>query len=257
MGRSTQAPAARPIRGLRSSAALALALLLALAVEGPIGCRRPPPMVEPPPTPTPSPTPRPTPRKPRPRRSPTPTPLPSLSPGATPEILTGVPSPAPGESVVPATPQMLEVTPSGPMPSRDTTSEPFTQGIGEGTSSQTARALETAERARIELQSGTTAHAIELSDDAIRISPRTIPAYVVRARAHLAEGETDLARADLAQASKLSPDRAWLAEIVAVTGTTYEADGKKEEALAAYGRAVLIFPGNKTARAGLRRLAGP
>ena len=257
MGRSTKAPAARPVGGLRAGAALALALLLALAPFGQIGCRKPPAMVEEVVTPTPSPTPSPTPRKPRPRRSPTPTPLPSGSPEATPEISVGAPSPSPGESVVPATSQALEVTPSGPMPSRDTTSEPFTQGISEGTSSQTARALETSERARIELQSGTTARAIELSDDAIRLSPRTIPAYVVRARAHLAEGETDLARADLDQAAKQSPDRAWLAEIVAVTGATYEADGKKEEALAAYSRAVLIFPGNKTARAGLRRLAGP
>src|SRR5262249_30064626 len=89
MGRSTMAPAGRPVRGLRAGAALALALLLALIPFAQIGCRKPPAMVQEVVTPTPSPTPSPTPRKPRPRRSPTPTPLPSGSPEATPEISPG------------------------------------------------------------------------------------------------------------------------------------------------------------------------
>jgi hypothetical protein len=214
----------------RRIAAAGVAVLAAAALAGcPARAPRSPReevVAKPTPTPRPSPT-----RRPRPRATPLPSPLPRPSP-------TQLPAPFSG-------------------PTRDVTREPLTRGVDSRTPMPTARALETAERARVELQSGTTERAIELADEALRISPATVPAWVVRARALLAEGSPELARGDLDHAATLDPDAAWMAEIVALTGATYEAEGKKEGALAAYRRAVVIFPANQTARDGLRRLSGP
>jgi hypothetical protein len=190
-----------------------------------------PPKIElPPPTPSPSPT-R-TPRKPRPKPTPTPT-----------AVMSPVPSPG---ALVPFS-----------AATRDVTREPLTRTISERTPVPTARSLETAERARIELQSGTTDRAIELADEAIRLSPESVAPWVIRARALLAEGSSELARQDLDHASTLTPEAAWMAEIIAVTGATHEAEGRTDAALASYRRAVVIFPANQTARDGLRRLSAP
>jgi tetratricopeptide (TPR) repeat protein len=214
---------------------LALALSLAACPRRPV---RPPEVDQLAPSPSASPSPSPT-RKPRPRPTPSPTPTPAPSPTFGLE---------PGASLTPS----LGVDGAG-----DATRGPLTRGIDSRTPISTARALETAERAQIELQRGTTDRAIELADEALRLSPVTVPAWVVRARALLAEGSPSLARADLEHAATLSPNPAWMAEIVALTGATHEAEGRQEAALAAYRRAVVIFPANQTARQGLRRLSGP
>jgi hypothetical protein len=163
--------------------------------------------------------------------------------------------PRPTLSATPG-PSPIPIRTAQPPPLADVTREPLTRGIAAATPTTTARSLETAERARIELQHGTTGRAIELADEALRLAP-TAPALVVRARALLAEGSPELARADLDRAAKLSPNPAWRAEIVAVTGATREAEGNLDAALTAYRQAVVIFPANQTARDGLRRLSSP
>lgn len=166
-----------------------------------------------------TPTPRPTPKKPRPRAS-------------------GLPKPSPSPSAT-----------------RDPTREPLTRQIDDHTPPRKAKSLELAEHARTELQSGTTESAIELANQALASWPTSVPAYVIRARAYLAEGSTPLARADLERAAKLSPEPAWSAEIVALTGVVQESDGHRDAAIVAYKRAVVLFPANQTAREALRRLS--
>lgn len=118
-------------------------------------------------------------------------------------------------------------------------------------------ALEMGELARLELEAGTTVRAFDLLDAAIRREPGLVELYVVRAHAHLAEGSAELARADLRRASELAPDTPWLAEIIAAGGAADEIEGRTDGALAAYRRALRLYPANQTARAALRRLAAP
>ena len=143
------------------------------------------------------------------------------------------------------------------LPGHDVTREPLVRMVDEKTPPTTISAYQNTERARAELASGTTDRAIALLDEAVVLAPQAVPPYVVRARAYLAEGSTDLARSDLARAAKLSPDRAWTAEIIALTGATEEAEGNRDAAIESYTRAVVLFPGNQTARDALRRLAPP
>ena len=104
---------------------------------------------------------------------------------------------------------------------------------------------------------GYVALAFDLLDPAIRREPGLMELYVVRAHAHLAEGSAEPARADLRRAAELDPDAPWLAEIIAAGGAADEIDGRLDAALAAYRRALRIYPANQTARAALRRLAQP
>src|SRR5581483_1220038 len=228
----------------RALAALCIAVVAAATASG-TGCgARRPTAREPEEIATPPPRPSPT-RRPRPRPTPRPTPT-----------STWLPAPNAPEQPL-ATPPGAASPGAYPAGGRDVTREPFTRAIDARTPEPTARALEAADRARVELESGTTGRAIDLADEALRISPNSVPAWVVRARALLAEGSPGLARSDLDHAATLSPDPAWMAEIVALQGATLEAEGKNEAALAAYRRAVVTFPANRTARDGLRRLSSP
>jgi len=139
-------------------------------------------------------------------------------------------------------------------PDRDTTREPLTRLITENTSPRDAGALKLAERAREELDGGTTEKAFELLDTAIKNAPSVQPPYVLRARAYLAEGATAQARADLDKAAALPAPTPWVAEAAAVRGAMFELEGNRAEALAAYRRALRIFPGNVTARDAIKRL---
>lgn len=117
-----------------------------------------------------------------------------------------------------------------------------------------ATAYRLAEQAGSELDRGTTDRAIELSQRAIKLNERAFPAYLVLARANVAEGLSGEARNVLARAAEQQPDPVWLAEIVAQNGATWEAEGKPEAAIAAYRRALAIYPANQTAREALARL---
>lgn len=117
-----------------------------------------------------------------------------------------------------------------------------------------AAARRLVDRARMEIDAGTAGRAFELLDEAIRLDPGCVPAYVLRARASLLVGSTEEARADLNRAVELNPKGAWLAEVVAVNGEVYEVEGNRDAAVAAYRRALGIFAPNRTAREALSQL---
>jgi Tfp pilus assembly protein PilF len=169
------------------------------------------------------------------------------------EMLGPTPTPTPSARPRP-TPRPRATNQAGTAPTRDVTHEPLTRMIDARTPPSMANAIETAERGRRELDSGTTDRAIELLDESIRLAPQLGPAYVLRAKAHLAEGASASARADLDRAAKLSPDPVWMAEIIAVGGAVYEVQGNSDAAVGAYRRALGVYPGNATAQAALRRL---
>lgn len=143
-----------------------------------------------------------------------------------------------------------------PAPMHDITRDPLTRLVTASTSARDAASLKLAERARQELDGGTTEEAFELLDTAIENSPRLAPAYVLRARAYLAQGATAQARSDLDKAASLPAPTAWVAEAAAVRGTMFELEGNRNEAIAAYRRALRIYPANQTARDALKRLTG-
>lgn len=164
-------------------------------------------------------------------------------------------SPAPQVTPRPARTRAPAPTPSRtPAPERDTTREPLTRMVTANTSARDASSLKLADRARAELDGGTTDSAFELLDTAIEASPKLAPPYVLRARAFLAEGNTDAARADLDKAAALPAPTAWVAETAALRGAVFEAEGNRTEAIAAYRRALRISPANQTAREALKRL---
>ena len=165
------------------------------------------------------------------------------------------PEPTPAPS---ATPRPKGKGPSAtrtPIPERDTTRDPLTRLVTDNTSSRDAAALKLGDRARVELDSGTTDEAFQLLDTAIESAPKLQPLYVLRAKAFLAEGNADMARADLERAAALPAPTPWIAEAAAMRGAAFEVQGNKTEAIAAYRRALKIFPGNLTAKDALKRLA--
>jgi len=142
-------------------------------------------------------------------------------------------------------------------PGVDVTREPLTRLIRDYTGEDEAAALHLTEQARLELERGTTTHAFELLDAAIEREPDSIPPYVVRARAYLAEGSASRARDDLREAVDLEPPTPWLAEVVALNGAIFELEGNGDAAVAAYRRALQISAANVTAREALRRISSP
>ncbi|MBM4266691.1 MAG: tetratricopeptide repeat protein [Deltaproteobacteria bacterium] len=177
-----------------------------------------------------------------------------------PDVVRG---PAPRRRAAPLAPP-IETEPTrlppdrvtGPTPvGTDVTRESLTARITVETPKSEAMALRLAQRAREELDGGTTTQAIELLDEAIKDSPATIPPYVIRAQAYLAEGSIDRARADLEKAARRDPSAPWLAEVVALNGELLEIEGNQDGAIAAYRRALRISSANQTAREALRRLA--
>lgn len=166
------------------------------------------------------------------------------------------PEPTPSPSATPRPKGKGPAAPTRtPAPERDTTRDPLTRLVADGTSSRDAAALKIGDRARVELESGTTDEAFQLLDAAIESSPKLQPLYVLRAKAFLAEGNAEMARADLDRAAALPAPTPWVAEAAAMKGAAFEVQGNKAEAIAAYRRALKIFPGNLTAKEALKRLA--
>jgi hypothetical protein len=173
---------------------------------------------------------------------PLPTPAPTASPTPTP---------------IPLVHRLVDPAAEPTPPAGDPTRAPLTEGLKPNVPPSLVSALQMGDLARRELEAGTTVRAFELLDTAIRMEPEVMELYVVRAQAYLAEGSTDRARADLARASELHPDAAWLAEIIAATGAAFEIDGRIDAALVAYRRALRVYSANQSARDALRRLAEP
>lgn len=142
-------------------------------------------------------------------------------------------------------------------PGVDITRGRMTDLIMPYTDEDEAIAFRLCDRARDELNDGTTTQAFELLDAAVDKSPDSVPPYVIRAQALLAEGSLERARADLRTAVDLEPNAPWLAEIVAVSGAIYETEGNQDAAIKSYRRALQISAANVTARDALRRLASP
>ncbi|MBM4242596.1 MAG: tetratricopeptide repeat protein [Deltaproteobacteria bacterium] len=164
------------------------------------------------------------------------------------------PEPTPAPSATPKAKKPVPTPTRAPAAERDTTRDPLTRLVTQGTSSRDAAALKLGERARTELESGTTDEAFELLDTAIESSPKLQPLYVLRARAFIAEGNAEMARVDLDRAAALPAPTAWVAEAAAMRGAVFEVQGNKPEAIVAYRRALKLFPGNLTAKDALKRL---
>lgn len=198
------------------------------------------------------PTPAPLPRAPEPEA------LPTYQPSPLPRRVRRVPRPLPTPMATPTPTPSVDCDRWGARLSTprdvDVTREPLTRLINECTPDDLAESIELTERARVELESGTAEKAVDLLEQAIRISPRAVPPYVLFARADLAEGQIERARSHLERAAALSPEPVWLAEIIALSGVSYESAGNPEAAAAAYAHALQVFPGNRTAREGTERL---
>lgn len=165
------------------------------------------------------------------------------------------PTPEPSATPRPARTRAPLPTPTrSGVPERDTTRDPLMRMVNDSTTARDESALKLADRARAELNSGTTDKAFELLDSAIETSPKLAPPYVLRARAFLAEGNAQSARADIDKAAALPAPTAWVAETAAMRGAIFEVEGNRTEALSAYRRALRIFPGNQTANEALKRL---
>jgi Tfp pilus assembly protein PilF len=136
----------------------------------------------------------------------------------------------------------------------DRTRDPLAWSISAGTPRHEAAAMRLVDRGRAELEAGTTDNALDLLDEAIRLDPGCVPAYIARAQASLLVGATRGARIDLDRAAAQQPRGPWLAEVVAVEGEVYETEGRNDAAIAAYRRALVIHPANRTARKALSRL---
>jgi Flp pilus assembly protein TadD len=159
---------------------------------------------------------------------------------------------------VPPTVHRLGEPGAAPTPlAADATQSPLTSRLGVNDPKNVVSALQMGDLARRELEAGTTVRAFELLDAAIQMAPERMELYVVRAQAHLAEGSSEPARADLQRAAELQPDAAWLAEIIADNGAADEIEGRPDRALVAYRRALRLYPANQTARAALQRLSEP
>jgi|RhiMethySRZTD1v2_1073278.scaffolds.fasta_scaffold150589_2 Tfp pilus assembly protein PilF len=168
------------------------------------------------------------------------------------------PMPTATPQVAPPTVHRLGEPGAAPTPlAADATRSPLTSRLGVNDPENVVSALQMGDLARRELEAGTTVRAFELLDAAIQMAPERMELYVVRAQAHLAEGSSEPARADLQRAEELQPDAPWLAEIIADNGAADEVEGRPDRALAAYRRALRLYPANQTARAALQRLSEP
>lgn len=119
-----------------------------------------------------------------------------------------------------------------------------------------AAALRIAEKARLEIEQGRDDDAIRDLGYAVSIDSSNPYTYLYLGRAYrgkkdFAQAITFFQRAELGLAS----DPAWLGETYAFEGQCYEQSAKPIEAAAAYRKALMLAPGNLTARVGFTRLS--
>jgi hypothetical protein len=119
-----------------------------------------------------------------------------------------------------------------------------------------AASLRITEKQRVELERGHIDDAVRELEHAVSIDPSNSYAYFYLGRAYIArkgypQALTFFKRAEIGLAS----NSAWLGEIYAFEGLSFEESGKSAEAAAAYQKALAATPGNLTARVGATRLA--
>jgi hypothetical protein len=119
-----------------------------------------------------------------------------------------------------------------------------------------AASLRITERERVELDRGHTDDAIRELAHAISIDPSNSYAYFYLGRAYTARKNYGQAQTFFKRAQTgLASNSAWLGETYAFEGVSLEQAGKSAEAVAAYQKALVVSPGNLTARVGVTRLA--
>ena len=134
---------------------------------------------------------------------------------------------------------------------------PLTAKIDAATPPGRAAALRLTEEGRQRLAAGDRARAIEILERAVAVDARVPYAYFFLAKAHAEADHRALAYRFLDRAEqKLWGEPYWLSEVWRLRGTLLAADGKPDDAEAAYRRALDAWPGNRAAAEALTAAGG-
>ncbi|HLN86486.1 MAG TPA: tetratricopeptide repeat protein [Candidatus Limnocylindrales bacterium] len=148
-----------------------------------------------------------------------------------------------------------ESTPGLPPPLADDSS--LLAKITPATSPQRAASLRLTEEGRKILDAGDPAKALTRLEKTIVIDSTNPYGYFYLAKAQYQMGRyrDSLNFLDIAE-SRLGNEPFWLAEIYALRGDNYRAQGQLQRAEASYNQAIRINSGNRTATEALTRLQG-
>jgi len=129
--------------------------------------------------------------------------------------------------------------------------------ITQGTSPQRAASLRLTEEGRKTLDAGDPSRALTHLEKTIVIDSTNPYGYFYLAKAQYRMGRfrESLNFLDLAE-SRLGAEPFWLAEIHALRGENFRAQGQPQRAEASYGQALRLNPGNRTASDALARMQG-
>jgi predicted Zn-dependent protease len=127
--------------------------------------------------------------------------------------------------------------------------------ITPGTSPQRAASLRLTEEGRKILDAGEPAKALSRLEKTIVIDSTNPYGYYYLAKAQFRLGhyKESLNFLDVAE-SRIGSETFWLAEIYALRGENYRAQGQSQKAEASYNQAVRLNSGNRTASDGLLRM---
>jgi TolA-binding protein len=127
--------------------------------------------------------------------------------------------------------------------------------IAPGTPPQRAASLRLTEEGRKLLEAGDYARALNRFEKTIVIDSTNGYGYYYLAKTHYRLGRYNesLNFLDVAE-SRLSGEPFWLAEVHALRGENFRAQGSLQRAEASYGQALRMNPGNRTAADALSRL---
>lgn len=148
-----------------------------------------------------------------------------------------------------------EATPALPPPLADDSS--LLAKITPSTPPQRAASLRLTEEGRKILDAGDPGKALGRLEKTIVIDSTNPYAYFYLAKAQYRMGRyrESLNFLDIAE-SRLGPEPFWQAEILALRGDNYRAQGQLQRAEASYNQAIRINSGNRTAADGLTRMQG-
>lgn len=148
-----------------------------------------------------------------------------------------------------------ESTPALPPPLTDDSS--LLAKITPATSPQRAASLRLTDEGRKILDAGDPAKALTRLEKTIVIDSTNPYGYFYLAKAQYRMGRyrDSLNFLDIAE-SRLGPESFWLAEIHALRGDNFRAQGQLQKAEASYNQAIRLNSGNRTATEALTRLQG-
>lgn len=152
-------------------------------------------------------------------------------------------------------PRGSESSPALPPPLADDSS--LLAKITPGTSAQRAASLRLTEEGRRILEAGDPARSLTRLEKTIVIDS-TNPYgyfYLAKAQHRLGRHKESLNFLDVAE-SRLGAEPFWLAEIHALRGENYRAQGQPQRAEASYNQALRLNSGNRAATDGLARMQG-